>query len=55
LIPINYVEAYQITKDQFYLDVIRKTLDYVLREMTSPEGGFYSAQDADLESELQIS
>jgi len=51
LIPINYVEAYQITKDQFYLDVVRKTLDYVLREMTSSEGGFYSAQDADSEGE----
>ncbi len=51
LIPINYVEAYQITKDDFYLDVLRKTLDYVLREMTSKEGGFYSAQDADSEGE----
>lgn len=51
LIPVNYVEAYQITKDSFYLDVLRKTLDYVLREMTSKEGGFYSAQDADSEGE----
>jgi len=51
LIPINYVEAYQITKDDFYLGVVRKTLDYVLREMTSSEGGFYSAQDADSEGE----
>ena len=51
LIPINYVEAYQITKDDFYLDVLRKTLDYVLQEMTSKEGGFYSAQDADSEGE----
>lgn len=51
LIPINYVEAYQITKDSFYLDVLRKTLNYVLREMTSTEGGFYSAQDADSEGE----
>ncbi len=51
LIPINYVEAYQITKDDFYLDVLRKTLDYVLWEMTSKESGFYSAQDADSEGE----
>ena len=49
LIPVNYVEAYQITKDPFYLDVLKKTLDFVLREMTSPDGGFYSAYDADSE------
>jgi len=51
LIPLNYVEAYQITKDDFYLQVLRKTLNFVLREMTSQEGGFYSAQDADSEGE----
>ena len=49
LIPVNYAEAYQITKDPFYLGVLRKTLDYILREMTMPEGGFYSAYDADSE------
>lgn len=47
LIPINYVEAYQITRDPLYLQTLQKTLDFVLREMTSPEGGFYCAQDAD--------
>ena len=49
LIPVNYVEAYQITKDPFYLDVLQKTLDFVLRDMTSKNGGFYSAYDADSE------
>ena len=49
LIPVNYAEAYQITKDPFYLEVLQKTLDFVLREMTSSEGGFYSAYDADSE------
>ena len=49
LIPVNYVEAFQITKDPFYLEILKKTLDFVLREMTSPYGGFYAAYDADSE------
>ena len=51
LLPIVYCEAYQITKDPFFLDVVKKTLDYVIREMTSSEGVFYSAQDADTNGE----
>ncbi len=49
LLAKTYTEAYQFTKNPFYKKIVQDTLDYVLREMTSPEGGFYSAQDADSE------
>jgi uncharacterized protein YyaL (SSP411 family) len=41
------LDGYQISRDEFYADAARRTLDYVLRDMTYPEGGFYSAEDAD--------
>ena len=44
-----YLHAYQVTDNPLYRHIVEETLDYVLREMTSPEGGFYSAQDADSE------
>ena len=47
LIPVNYAEAYQATGDAAYLDVVDRTLSYVLRELAAPGGGFHSAQDAD--------
>ncbi|MBO0799664.1 MAG: thioredoxin domain-containing protein, partial [Blastocatellia bacterium] len=43
----SYLDAYQITKDQFYSNIARATLSYVLREMTDQGGGFYSAEDAE--------
>jgi uncharacterized protein YyaL (SSP411 family) len=46
-LAISYIEAYQITHDPFYASIARATLDYVLRDMTHPDGGFYSAEDAD--------
>src|SRR3989344_1472326 len=41
-----YAEAYQVTQKPMYADVVNETLAYIRREMTHPEGGFYSAQDA---------
>ncbi|NOZ60806.1 MAG: thioredoxin domain-containing protein [Calditrichaeota bacterium] len=47
LLPVAYLEAYQITGNKFYAEIVSRTLDFVLREMTSPEGGFFSSLDAD--------
>jgi len=44
-----YLHTYLVTQETFYQRVTTQTLDYVVREMTSPEGGFYSTQDADSE------
>ena len=49
LLSRTYFEAYQATKKVRYRHVAEEILDYVLREMTSPEGAFYSTQDADSE------
>jgi uncharacterized protein YyaL (SSP411 family) len=46
-LAVSYIEAYQITHDPFYASVARATLDYVSRDMTNPDGGFYCAEDAD--------
>ncbi|MEE8153678.1 MAG: thioredoxin domain-containing protein, partial [Phycisphaerales bacterium] len=43
-----YAEAYERTGDPFYGEVLREVLDFVMREMTDPAGGFYSAQDAEV-------
>ncbi|WP_025690176.1 thioredoxin domain-containing protein, partial [Paenibacillus zanthoxyli] len=51
LLASAYVEAYQITAKPLYAEVAEGIFAYVLRELTSPEGAFYSAQDADSDGE----
>ncbi|MDO8643460.1 MAG: DUF255 domain-containing protein, partial [bacterium] len=46
LLAITYLEAYQVTHQEMFAEIPRQIFNYVLREMTDPEGGFYSAQDA---------
>ena len=46
-LAVAYLEGYQITRDERYATVLRETLAYVRRDLTSPEGGFYCAEDAD--------
>ncbi len=41
-----YFEAFQLTKQRSYREVACETLEYVLRDMSAPEGGFYAAEDA---------
>ena len=49
LLAVAYAEAFQVTGRADFARVVRETLDYLGREMTAPDGGFYSATDADSE------
>lgn len=49
LLAISYLECYLITKDKFYANVAHRIFDYIIRDMSSSEGGFYTAEDADSE------
>jgi uncharacterized protein YyaL (SSP411 family) len=49
MLALAYLETYQATGKKAYADTAREIFTYVLRDMTDPEGGFYSAEDADSE------
>jgi uncharacterized protein YyaL (SSP411 family) len=49
LLALAYTEAFNATKKEFYKEAADKIFTYILRDMTSPEGGFFSAEDADSE------
>ncbi len=51
MLSLAYTEAYLASDGTRHAATIREVLDYVLRDMTAPEGGFYSAEDADSEGE----
>ncbi len=51
LLMLSYTEAYQVVGEELFRETVEDIADYLLRDMYSPEGAFYSAEDADSEGE----
>lgn len=51
LLIMAYCKLYTVTKKELYLEIAEKTANYIIREMTSPQGGFFCSQDADSNGE----
>jgi uncharacterized protein YyaL (SSP411 family) len=51
MVAVAYIEAYQATRKKDYRQTAKDIFTYVMRDMTGPEGGFFSAEDADTEGE----
>jgi hypothetical protein len=51
MLAMAYTEAYQVTGKEEYAQTAREIFAYILRDMTAPDGGFYSAEDADTDGE----
>jgi len=51
MLAMAYTETYQVTGKEEYAQTAREIFDYILRDMTAPDGGFYSAEDADTDGE----
>ena len=51
LLAMAYTEAFELTGEKIYFDVAKDVLDYIISDMSSKDGGYYSAEDADSEGE----
>ncbi|HDS09667.1 MAG TPA: thioredoxin domain-containing protein, partial [Firmicutes bacterium] len=49
LIAVTFIEAFQVFQNQEFMEIAKEIFDYVLRDLTSEAGGFYSGEDADSE------